>query len=165
MKNTGEINTTYNLRLKRLHYVMNNMSEGVFSMRKLSTKKLSEYLFLWTLGGCLYYFFEVFFRGFSHWSMFILGGICMVFFTVQGQAVHWEDALWRQVLRCIIFVTAMEFITGIIVNKWLHMAVWDYSNHDHLLRTVRAWDLPWGISFLLAVWGREAALPCSLEIK
>ena len=39
------------------------------------------------------------------------------------------------------------------------------SVHDHLLRTVRAWDLPWGISFLLAVWGREAALPCSLEIK
>ena len=48
-------------------------------------KKLSEYLLLWTLGGCLYYFFEIFFRGFSHWSMFVLGGICMVFFTVQGQ--------------------------------------------------------------------------------
>ena len=55
-------------------------------------KKLSEYLFLWTLGGSLYYFFEIFFRGFSHWSMFILGGICMVFFTVQGQAVHWVEA-------------------------------------------------------------------------
>lgn len=102
---------------------MNNISEGVFFM-----KKLSEYLFLWALGGCLYYFFEIFFRGFSHWSMFILGGICMVFFTVQGQMVHWADPLWMQILRCIIFVTAMEFITGIIVNKWLHMAVWDYSN-------------------------------------
>ena len=89
---------------------MTNISEGIYM------KKLSEYLFLWTLGGSLYYFFEIFFRGFSHWSMFILGGICMVFFTVQGQAVHWEDALWRQILRCIIFVTAMEFITGIIVN-------------------------------------------------
>ena len=52
----------------------------------------------------------------------------MVFFTIQGQMVHWEDPLWRQILRCIIFVTAMEFITGIIVNKWLHLAVWDYSN-------------------------------------
>ena len=106
---------------------MTNISEGIYM------KKLSEYLFLWTLGGSLYYFFEIFFRGFSHWSMFILGGICMVFFTVQGQAVHWEDALWRQILRCIIFVTAMEFITGIIVNKWLHMAVWDYSNQPFQL--------------------------------
>lgn len=90
-------------------------------------KKLSEYLFLWALGGCIYYGFEILFRGFSHWSMFVLGGICLIFFAVQGKMVHWEDPLWRQILRCVIFVTSMEFITGIIVNKWLHMDVWDYS--------------------------------------
>ena len=81
----------------------------------------------------MYYGFEMVFRGFSHWTMFVLGGICMVFFTVQGQMVHWEDPLWMQILRCIIFVTAMEFITGIIVNKWLHLAVWDYSNQPFQL--------------------------------
>ncbi len=48
-------------------------------------KKISEYLFLWAAGGCLYYNFELFFRGFSHWSMFVLGGICFVFFYVQGR--------------------------------------------------------------------------------
>lgn len=90
-------------------------------------KKLSEYLFLWGVGGGLYYGFEMLFRGFSHWSMFVLGGICLVFFTVQGQMVHWEDSLWRQIGRCIIFVTGMEFITGIIVNKWMRLGVWDYS--------------------------------------
>lgn len=90
-------------------------------------KKLSEYLFLWAVGGCLYYSFEIIFRGFSHWTMFVLGGICLQFFTFQGRIVQWEDPLWRQILRCIIFVTSMEFITGIIVNKWLHLAVWDYS--------------------------------------
>lgn len=90
-------------------------------------KKLSEYLFLWAVGGTLYYGFEIFFRGFSHWTMFALGGICLVFFAVQGRLVHWEDPLWRQLLRCIVFVTSMEFITGIIVNKWLHLNVWDYS--------------------------------------
>jgi len=90
-------------------------------------KRLSEYLFLWAAGGSLYYGFEILFRGFSHWSMFVLGGICLVFFVVQGQMVHWADPLWRQIIRCIIFVTSMEFITGIIVNKWMHLAVWDYS--------------------------------------
>ena len=35
--------------------------EGRFLM-----KKLSEYLFLWTLGGTLYYTFEMIFPGFSH---------------------------------------------------------------------------------------------------
>lgn len=91
-------------------------------------KKLSECLFLWALGGAVYYSFEILFRGFSHWSMFVLGGICLVFCTVQGMAVHWSDPLWIQVIRCTIFVTACEFITGIIVNKWMHWGVWDYSD-------------------------------------
>lgn len=90
-------------------------------------KRLSEYLFLWTCGGILYYGFEIVFRGFSHWSMFALGGLCFVFFAVQGRMLHWADPLWRQILRCTVFVTSMEFITGIIVNKWLGLGVWDYS--------------------------------------
>ena len=90
-------------------------------------KKISEYLFLWGIGGWIYYSLEIIFRGFSHWSMFLLGGICMMFFTYQGELVHWQDDFLRQVLRCSIFVTAMEFITGIIVNKWFALHVWDYS--------------------------------------
>lgn len=91
-------------------------------------KRISEYLFLWALGGALYYSFEVMFRGFSHWSMFVLGGVCLVFIYVQGKVLGWQEPLWRQTVRCIIFVTAMEFITGIIVNKWLGYGVWDYSD-------------------------------------
>ncbi len=73
-------------------------------------KKIGEYLFFWAAGGALYYSFEVLFRGFSHWSMFVLGGICFVFFFVQGKSLNWQDPLWRQVLRCMVFVTSMEFI-------------------------------------------------------
>ncbi len=90
-------------------------------------KRLSEYLFLWAVGGSIYYGFELLFRGFSHWSMFVLGGICFVFFAVQGRMVLWQDPLWLQLARCMVFVTSMEFITGIIVNKWLLLNVWDYS--------------------------------------
>lgn len=90
-------------------------------------KKVSEYLFLWALGGTVYYSLEMVFRGFSHWTMFVLGGICLVFFTVQGQMLHWEDPMWRQILRCTVFVVSAEFITGIIVNKWFQLAIWDYS--------------------------------------
>ena len=70
---------------------------------------------------------KFFSRGFSHWSMFVLGGICMMFFSYQGQQVHWQDDFLLQVFRCSIFVTAAEFITGIIVNKWFALHVWDYS--------------------------------------
>ena len=66
-------------------------------------EKVSEYLFLWALGGTIYYEFEMIFRGFSHWSMFVLGGICLCFIAWQGKMVHWRDALWRQTVRCVIF--------------------------------------------------------------
>ena len=69
-------------------------------------KKISEYLFLWGIGGWIYYTLEILFRGFSHWSMFVLGGICMMFFSYQGQQVHWQDDFLLQVFRCSIFVTA-----------------------------------------------------------
>lgn len=97
--------------------------EGVFFM-----KRTSEYLFLWTLGGVIYYGIEMTFRGYSHWSMFVLGGICMLFFALQGQWTGWKEPLWRQVLWCTLFVTAGEFITGIFVNKIMHWGVWDYSD-------------------------------------
>ena len=96
-------------------------------------KRILEYSFLWVLGGTLYYAFEMIFRGFSHWSMFIHGGICMVFFAWQGRSECFSNPLWIQVLRCTVFVTACEFITGLIVNKWLKLAVWDYSDQPFQL--------------------------------
>lgn len=89
--------------------------------------KISKYSFLGVTGGCIYYNFELVFRGFSHWSMFILGGICFLFIYIQGKIMNWTDSLFIQVFRCILFVTSMEFITGIIVNKWLLWNVWDYN--------------------------------------
>ena len=101
---------------------------STISKKKINYKKISEYLVLWAIGGCIYYGIEMIFRGFSHWSMFILGGLCMQFFTWQGQITDWKDSLFRQILRCTIFVVSMEFVTGIIVNQWYHMNVWDYSS-------------------------------------
>ena len=91
-------------------------------------KKLSEYLFLWTLGGVIYYSLEMIFRGFSHWSMFLLGGFCLVFFAQQGIWTGWRAPLWKQVGWSVLFVTSCEFITGIFVNKIMCWNVWDYTD-------------------------------------
>lgn len=108
-------------------------------------KRLIEYSFLWVLGGTLYYSVEILFRGFSHVSMFILGGICMMFFAWQGRRECFSKPLWLQVIRCTIFVTACEFITGLIVNKWLKLSVWDYSDQPfHLFGQI---CLPFAIIF------------------
>lgn len=108
-------------------------------------KKLSEYTFLWALGGTIYYTFEILFRGYSHWSMFLLGGICMMFFAWQGQMTRWQDPLWLQVVRCTVFVLAGEFLTGIIVNKWFRLEVWDYS--DQPMQLFGQICLPFAIIF------------------
>lgn len=108
-------------------------------------KKLMEYGFLFLLGGSIYYSLEMAFRGFSHWSMFVLGGLCMAFFAFQGSGTRWREALWKQIIRCTIFVTSCEFITGLIVNKWLRLAVWDYSNQPfHLFGQI---CLPFAVLF------------------
>ena len=83
----------------------------------MKMKKLSEYLFMGALGGTLYYMIEIIFRGYSHWSMFLLGGICFIFFAQQGLWTKWREPLWKQVLWCTAFVVSAEFITGIIVNN------------------------------------------------
>ena len=89
---------------------------------------LNVYLIVGIIGGALYFLIEMLYRGYSHWSMFLLGGIAFLFCGTQGRAVKWRDSLVKQLIRCGIFITMCEFITGIIVNRWLGLNVWDYSN-------------------------------------
>lgn len=96
-------------------------------------RRICEYLFLWVLGGTIYYSLEMVFRGFSHWSMFVLGGLALCFCTYQGVAMRWTEPMWIQIIRSVAFVTSLEFITGIIVNKYLKLAVWDYSDQPFQL--------------------------------
>ena len=55
-------------------------SEGVFH-----EKKSVNTCFYGLLEAACYYSFEILFRGFSHWSMFVLGGISLLFCTRQGR--------------------------------------------------------------------------------
>ncbi len=59
---------------------------------------LFEYL-LWAIGGCIYYGIEVISVDFHIWSMFLLGGICMMFFTYQGRTGQTGRMLCQDRLR------------------------------------------------------------------
>lgn len=76
----------------------------------------------------MYYIVELLFRGYSHWSMFILGGMCFYYAGIQNEYVSWNYPLWKQLIKVEAFVLISEFITGCIVNLWLGWNVWDYSN-------------------------------------
>lgn len=90
-------------------------------------KKLYKYMVLLLMGGGLYVLVELVWRGRSHWTMFVLGGICFVCIGLINEIIPWDMPLWQQILIGANIVTALEFLTGCIVNLWLGWDVWDYS--------------------------------------
>lgn len=90
--------------------------------------KLLKYYTLGTLGGVIYVFIELMWRGYSHWSMFLLGGICFIALGLINEVIPWEMPLMAQMFIGCVIITALEFITGCIVNLWLGWDVWDYSD-------------------------------------
>ena len=87
-----------------------------------------KYYTLGTLGGTVYVFIELLWRGYSHWSMFLLGGICFIALGLINEVIPWEMPLTAQMFIGCVIITALEFITGCIVNLWLGWDVWDYSD-------------------------------------
>lgn len=84
-------------------------------------------LMLFCYGGCLYTIVELLFRGNSHWTMFILGGLC--FLLVGGiDEVFGNMTLIAQMGISAVIITVLEFICGCIVNLWLDMDVWNYTS-------------------------------------
>ena len=59
-------------------------------MMKKILKYLSKELILFIIGGLIYVGIEILARGFSHWSMFILGGICFVIVGLLNELYEWD---------------------------------------------------------------------------
>lgn len=91
-------------------------------------RQLYKYLILISVGGLLYIALELLWRGHSHWTMFVLGGLCFVGLGLINEVLPWYMPLWQQILLGACLVTALEFLTGCIVNLCLGWCVWDYSN-------------------------------------
>ena len=84
-------------------------------------------LVLAVIGGAIYVGIEMLWRGHSHPSMFILGGLCFVSIGLINELFPWDLGIVWQALLGGTLVTCLEFITGVIVNIWLKLGVWDYS--------------------------------------
>lgn len=95
----------------------------------MKIKKLTKYSILFIIGGTLYFLIEILWRGYSHLTMFILGGLCFVsigvikgyFFTSK------KSLLMQQGMSCLV-ITVLELIFGLILNVSLGLGIWDYTN-------------------------------------
>lgn len=87
-----------------------------------------KYVFLWFTGGIIYIGMELAFRSRSHWTMFLLGGICFVVLGLINELIPWRMPLFQQMIIGMIIITYFELLTGCIVNIWLGWGIWDYSH-------------------------------------
>lgn len=95
---------------------------------KEKVKLLFKHLVLFLIGGISYCGIELLYRQRTHVSMMICGGVCFVLIGLCNEVIPWTMKLWKQMLIGSCIVTIVEFVTGLIVNVWLGLDVWDYSN-------------------------------------
>ena len=82
-------------------------------------------------GGIVYSLIEIISRGYTHWTMFLLGGVCFLGVGLLNEVFPRETPLIRQMLAGGLFITLCEFVTGVIVNIELDWNVWDYSDKPY----------------------------------
>ncbi len=94
--------------------------------KNTSTEHLKKYIFIFFIGALGYGLLETLFRGFTHWTMLITGGV--VFTVLYYIYSKNENApLWQKAIVGAFTITMIEFAVGCIVNLWLGWNVWDYS--------------------------------------
>lgn len=86
-----------------------------------------KYITIFLMGGIIYMIMEMIWRGHTHISMGILGGICVVLIGIINEIYHDIPLLYQAPLGSII-ITILEYISGYILNITLGLNIWDYSD-------------------------------------
>lgn len=90
-------------------------------------KSIKKYGLFFVIGAIGYAAIEIIWRGHTHWSMMIAGGLCFVLFSIVAQRLR-EKNIFIKAAVCAIGVTAIELLFGVVFNIILKMEVWDYSS-------------------------------------
>ncbi|MGE4277549.1 MAG: hypothetical protein AB7E30_10300 [Lawsonibacter sp.] len=118
-------------------------------------------------GGMVYGGIELCWRGNTHWTMLILGGLLFVLLGGLNEWLPWEMPLPLQAALGALLVTVAELVTGLLVNRWLGWNVWDYSDMwgNVLGQICPAYTALWGLLSAVAIvlddwlrhwfWGEE----------
>lgn len=111
--------------IKRTFFPKNNprirQKRGAFMVKK------GEMLSVFSIGAIGYSLLEILWRGNTHWTMTLAGGIC---FSGIHLANIYADTLsvWKKCFLGSALITIVELFTGIAVNLWMRWHVWDYSS-------------------------------------
>ena len=100
------------------------MSEKIFEG---GTNSMLLEIIVFTLGGVCYGLVEILFRGYTHWSMVLTGGACILTFYLLDECLSALPLVTAALIGAAI-ITLYELCVGLIVNVGFKMNVWDYSD-------------------------------------
>ena len=79
------------------------------------------------LGGVSYSLMEILWRGYTHYTMVLLGGVCFLSLYKLFNLMK-DYSLLEKCVAGAILITTLEFTVGCFVNLVFHMNVWNYSS-------------------------------------
>lgn len=126
-------------------------------------KKMLKVLILWFIIGAIYFVLEGLWRipsgGYANIIMLPIGGLCGILIgSINQIPKFYNSSVLRQCLISTFIVLLVEFISGCIVNLWLGLNIWDYSNRplNILGQICIQYGLLWFAISPAAIWLEDA---------
>ncbi len=119
---------------------------------------------LFYLGGLAYCGLELCWRGWTHGSMFVLGGLCFLLIGHLGRVARPLPVLPRAVVAAGV-VTMAELACGLIVNR--EHQIWDYRHLPLDLggQVCLLFTGLWAVVSLAAIWMYDRAEKMLVDIS
>ena len=89
-------------------------------------KFIFELAVIFVFGAISYTCIEILWRGHSHPTMTVTGGVCFIFIYIFRISTPELNILVRALISAAV-ISAIEFAIGWVVNLKLGWEVWDYS--------------------------------------
>ena len=77
-------------------------------------------------GSFLYTLVEIIWRGHTHWTMTLTGGLCLAVMYMWSGLISDAPLPFKWFVGAVS-ITVIEFAVGCVVNLMLKQNVWDYS--------------------------------------
>lgn len=85
--------------------------------------KFCKNALLFGIGGWAYSMIEILWRGWTHVTMFVLGGLCFLLIGLLGRQRP-RPGLGKQIFFGLMIVTSGELLFGLLFNR--NYTIWDY---------------------------------------
>lgn len=84
-------------------------------------------LILFIIFGFIYCGIEILWRGYTHPSMFVVGGLCCLLVGLINEITP-KMSMTKQCSLSVLIILIIELLSGCYLNLYLGLNIWDYSN-------------------------------------